>query len=187
MTHRERVLKALGLSEPDRVPLFYRDVPEVEERLLRDLALQNTEELLQHFDIDFRWVAPEYTGPSLTDHDTGLRRDIWGVEYRYSRFSDGAGYWEVARHPLADATDPEALADYRWPTLDWFDFSTLAEQAKAFEEYAIMTSPGFASPGIVTSTIVPLAGHNGAGRRVLRRPDTQLPGRYSHREYRGHV
>ena len=158
MTHRERVLMALGLSEPDRVPFFYRDVPEVEARLLRDLGLQNTEALLEHLDIDFRWVAPEYTGPPLAGEDAGLQRDIWGVEYRYSRFSDGAGYWEVSRHPLADATDPGELKDYCWPSMDWFDFSALAGQAMACEEYAIMTSPGFASPSIFTSTILPLVG-----------------------------
>jgi hypothetical protein len=39
MTSRERVLTSLNKKEPDRIPLFYRDVPEVEKRLLRDLDL----------------------------------------------------------------------------------------------------------------------------------------------------
>ncbi len=152
------MLAALTRREPDRVPLFYRDVPEVEQRLLRDLGLRDSEELLQHFDIDFRWVGPEYIGPSLSDAEAGRRRDIWGVEYQYTRFSDGAGYWEVAKYPLADATDPKMLTDYPWPSLDWFDFSVLAEQVEAFDEYALMTAPGFASPSILTSTILQLVG-----------------------------
>ena len=62
MTRRERVLTARNHKEPDRVPLFYRDVPEVEERLLKDLDLCDQEALLRFLDVDFRWVGPEYIG-----------------------------------------------------------------------------------------------------------------------------
>lgn len=158
MTHRERVLSALGHREPDRIPLFYRDVPEVEQRLLRDLGLNDREELLRFFDVDFRWVSPEYVGPPLFDESTGRKRDIWGFEYQYIRFSERAGYWEIATHPLADADDPAELDDYPWPRIDWFDFSTLADQVKQFDEYAIMTSPGFASPSILQTPIQHLLG-----------------------------
>ena len=58
MMHRERVMVALRHKEPDRVPLFYRDVPEIEERLLKDLNLKDREELLIYLGIDFRWVGP---------------------------------------------------------------------------------------------------------------------------------
>ena len=158
MTHRERVLTALNHKQPDRVPLFYRDEPAVERRLLNDLGLKDREELLRYFDIDFRWVAPEYIGPPLADDQAGWRRDIWGVEYQFTKFSQRAGYWEAAAHPLADCSDPAALADYPWPTLDWFDFSTLPAQVKMYEEYAVMTSPGFASPGILQLPIQNLVG-----------------------------
>jgi len=67
-------------EEPDRPPLFYRDVPEVEVRLCRDLDLADREALLRRFDIDFRWIAPQYVGPPLLDERTGRRRDIWGVD-----------------------------------------------------------------------------------------------------------
>ena len=92
MTSRERVLTSLRHQEPDRVPLFYRDVPEVETRLLQDLTLPDREALLRRLDIDFRWVEPRYVGPPLDDPETGRRRDIWGVSYRYVTFSDRAGY-----------------------------------------------------------------------------------------------
>ncbi|MHC4166168.1 MAG: hypothetical protein ACYSWQ_04365 [Planctomycetota bacterium] len=65
MNPRERVLTALGRAEPDRAPLFYRDVPEVEKRLVRELGLRDREDLLRFFEIDFRWVAPAYVGPPL--------------------------------------------------------------------------------------------------------------------------
>ena len=158
MTHRERVLAAINHREPDRVPLFYRDVPEVEQRLLRDLDLTDREELLQYFDIDFRWVEPGYIGPCLSGEETGRRRDIWGAEYQYTPFRDGAGYWEVVSHPLAHVTDPKVLESYAWPSLDWFDFSTLADPLGQFADHAIMTAPGFASPGVLQSAIQALVG-----------------------------
>lgn len=158
MTHRERVLAALHHKEADRVPLFYRDVPEVEQRLLRDLNLKNREELLQFFDVDFRWVGPAYIGPPLFDEKSGRRRDIWGVESQYVPFNDRAGYWEITNYPLADADNPSALDAYPWPSIDWFDFSMLADQAKRVNDYAIMTSPGFASPGLLQHPIQALVG-----------------------------
>ncbi len=158
MTHRERVLRALNHTEPDRVPLFYRDVPEVEQRLLKDLSLRDREELLRFFDIDFRWVGPQYVGPPLSDKKTGRRRDIWGVEYQFTRFSEQAGYWEAVVHPLADCTAPEALDDYSWPELEWFDFSALRDQVGRYDDYAIMTAPDFSSPGILQTPVQSLVG-----------------------------
>ena len=149
MTPRQRVLTAMRHEEPDRVPLFYRDVPEVRERLLKDLHLKDFDALLKHFAIDFRWVEPAYIGPSLENQSTGIRRDIWGIEYKYVPFSDTAGYWEALDRPLRDVATVAELNDYAWPSLEWFDFSTLPEQVQKYDEYALMTAPGYASPGII--------------------------------------
>ncbi len=149
MISRQRVLTAMRHEEPDRVPLFYRDVPEVRERLLRDLHLNDFDELLMYFGIDFRWVEPEYIGPPLENKETGIRQDIWGIEYKYVPFSETAGYWEALSRPLMNCTKPEELNDYVWPSLDWFDFSVLAEQVRKYDDYALMTAPGYASPGII--------------------------------------
>lgn len=54
MTHKERVLKAMAHTETDRVPLMYRDVPSVRERLKKDLTLKTDDELFELLDIDFR-------------------------------------------------------------------------------------------------------------------------------------
>jgi hypothetical protein len=56
MTPRERVLEAVQHRETDRVPLFYRDVPQVSARLRRDCGLQSRDELLEVLEVDFRWV-----------------------------------------------------------------------------------------------------------------------------------
>ena len=148
MTPRDRVLKAARHEEPDRVPLFYRDVPEVEARLRRDLGLATREELLEYLQIDFRWVEPAYIGPALEEAETGHRRDIWGVEYRWVEAGHG-GQWEPVAFPLAEVEDIAALDDYPWPSLEWFDFGIVDTQLRRYRDYAIMTAPGVTSPGIL--------------------------------------
>ena len=149
LNSKERVLTAVQHKEPDRVPLFYRDVPEVNARLLKELNLPDSEALMRHLDIDFRWVAPEYVGPSLGEAKSSRIKNILGVEFYYVPFSDSGGYWEAAAHPLADWEEPAALDDYPWPSPDWFDYSTLKDQIKKHENYAIMTAPGYATPGVL--------------------------------------
>ena len=150
MIPRERVLRAVRHQETDRVPLFYRDVPEVDARLRRDLGLGSRDELLELLQIDFRWVEPVYVGPSLEDETTGHRRDIWGVEYRWIEAGHG-GQWEPVAFPLAEVEDPAALDDYPWPKLEWFDFEAVDAQLQRYRDYAIMTAPGVASPGVLNT------------------------------------
>ena len=170
MIPRDRVLTAVKHREPDRVPLFYRDVPEVQDRLLADLGLSSREELLRYLQIDFRWVEPRYVGPSLGDEQSGRIRDIWGVEYRFVSFSEAGGYWEAASNPLADCEDPAQLKDYPWPSLEWFDFSVLPEQIKKYENYAIMTAGGTASPSPLL-VIQGLCGNEKAWTDMLLNPE----------------
>ncbi len=158
MSPRERVLTALGRAEPDRVPLFYRDVPEVEERLIRELGLRDREDILRLLEIDFRWVSPAYVGPPLDDVQSGLRRDIWGVPHKYVPFSSTAGYWEVETHPLKGCDNPDDLDDYCWPSLDWFDFSAIRYQIAQYDDFAIMNAPNYSSPGVLQCPIQKLAG-----------------------------
>ena len=110
MNPRERVLTALGRAEPDRVPVFYRDVPEVGARLIRELGLRDREDLLRFFEVDFRWIGPDYVGPPLEDAQSGVKRDIWGVPHKYMSFSETAGYWEVESHPLENCGDTATIS-----------------------------------------------------------------------------
>jgi len=168
MRPKERVLTAMRHEEPDRVPLFYRDIPEVDVRLQNDLGLKSREELFQYFDIDFRWAGPKYVGPALENPATGVQRDIWGVEFKYVPASYG-GYWEPVSSPLMGQTDPAVLDDYPWPQLDWFDFSVLDAELETYRDYAIMTAPGPASPGPL-ATIQWLLGMEGALSEMLLHP-----------------
>ena len=56
----------------------------------------------------------------LEDPETGCRRDIWGVSYRYAAFSDRAGYWEPVARPLAGCTDPETGTAYTGSATNWY-------------------------------------------------------------------
>ena len=170
MTHKERVYTSMRHRMPDRVPLFYRDVPDVEERLLKDLKLETRDELLEFLGIDFRWVRPEYIGPSLKNKDTGRCKNIFGVEYKYVPAGHG-GHWEPVSFPLQNVSNPEALEDYSWPSTDWFDFSVLEGQLTKYGDHAIMTAPGVdSSPGVLT-VIQDLIGMERAMADMLINPD----------------
>lgn len=171
MKPRERVIKSLKHEETDRVPLFYRDTPEIEKRLLNDLHLKNRDELLTYLDIDFRWVGPKYVGPPLENKDTGHRRDIWGVEYEYKKINNNLGYWETVKHNLKNVEKPEDLEDYTWPKLEWLDFSQLKDNLKKYKDFAIMTAPGFSSPGILQYPIQNLLGQEKAFMDMLINPE----------------
>jgi hypothetical protein len=147
MNHKERVLKALSKDIPDRVPFFYWDVPEFGEKMMSYFGFTTRDQLLEHLDVDFRWVEPKYIGPQLVNKQKRKKKDIWGVGY--SRIQSGEyEYWHADHFPLQGITEISALDDFPWPTIDLFDFSTLDEQLTRYKDYAIMTAPGYSSPGL---------------------------------------
>ena len=169
MTPRERVWAAVNHQEPDRVPLDIGGgsstgiVVEGYEKLKEHLGVSSEtqemnkifrvawtdEEVMQRLDSDCRplglrppvnWVAP----PA----EPGTFTDIWGITWKQAFYGDGCYYWELARHPLAEATI-EDLETYPWPDpLDPGFTTGLAEDAKALYEetdYAIIADGGFKS------------------------------------------
>ncbi len=157
MNSKERVLCAINHKEPDRTPLMYRDVPEVRVRIKKDLGFQTDEELFREFGIDFRWVGPKYIGPTQEISDTE-KRDYWGVDWQYRKFSERAGYWNEKFFPMEKIESPEEAAAWPLPDLDWWDFSTLSSDCDSVKDYAIMTAPGFSSPGVLQYPIQTLIG-----------------------------
>ncbi len=147
MNHKQRVLKALNHEQPDRVPMFYWGVPEFTAKMISQLGFSGIDEMLEFLDVDFRSVEPAYTGPSLIDGEKGIKTDIWGVEYQLAGHGD-LQYWDAFKFPLKDVTDIEVLNNYPWPTTDLFDFSSLDAQCEKYRNYAIMSAPGFSSPGL---------------------------------------
>lgn len=136
MTSRQRVLAALDHTTPDRPPLNYYGTPETTAALLRRLALPDAEALLRHFGADMRYVGPRYVGPDAFTGFAGYGSggtDVWGVTWQAAR-NPYCTYYEVAGHPLADATTVAQIDAHAWPSLDWFDVSHLAEEIRRIQE-----------------------------------------------------
>ncbi|MCG8580281.1 MAG: hypothetical protein MI866_10205 [Bacteroidales bacterium] len=147
MIHKERVLKALNHEQADRVPFFYWDVPEFGVKLMEHLGFQNRDQLLEYLDVDFRWVEPDYVGKELVGDDGLSKTDIWGVGY--SKVNKGSfSFWEATRFPLEGQTDPAVLEDFNWPTTELFDFDSLPKKIEKYKDYAVMSAPGYSSPGL---------------------------------------
>ncbi len=133
MNARERVALALNHEEADRVPIDYWATSSVTRMLLAHFGLSSEEELLQHLDVDFRYIpGPQYVGPEPRVRQDGSEEDHWGVPR--VRIEVGSGertsvYREVRDFPLRDARSVEELTDYpKWPNLDWFDYDCVGRQ-----------------------------------------------------------
>ncbi len=134
LSSRERVLYALNHEEPDRVPIFFGAsgattmLAPAYDRLKAYLGLQSEtqvfwralqyalldEEVMLRFGADGRLLQPG-PAPSTLERDLpdGSFFDAWGIHWRRS---PGCAYYEIAEHPLAQATI-EDIARYPWPNL----------------------------------------------------------------------
>ncbi|MBM3333847.1 hypothetical protein FJY63_04225, partial [Candidatus Sumerlaeota bacterium] len=136
MDARQRVALALDHKEPDRVPVDYWATTAVTARLLDHFGFSCEEQLLEHFDVDFRYIeGPRYVGPAPEVHPDGSVDDHWGVPR--VRVEVGLGgqtsvYHEVIVFPLKNAATVAQLRDYpKWPDPDWFDYDCVAAQVAA--------------------------------------------------------
>jgi len=147
MHSKERVLTAIGLGRPDRVPLDFGANAATLARLHHDLGTSTHRELLDrlHVDIlDLRGVVdPIYRGPIPKERwlPGDVKENYWGWRTRVMQTAMGPEECYVD-FVLSGATSVEQLASHPWPAPDWFDFSNLAEQldADAWRDLAIMAS-----------------------------------------------
>ncbi len=135
---RERVFLALNHEEPDRVPIDYWATPEMTSRLLDRFGFPSSEALLEHFDVDFRYIeGPEYVGTEHIRSD-GSKEDHFGVPRKFVSYGDGGisgEYSEVVEYPLERATSVDEIESYpKWPKAEWFDYACVREQARAAKD-----------------------------------------------------
>ncbi len=143
MQPRERVRQALAHHEPDRVPVDYWASPQFTPKLLAHFGLASQEELLGRLGVDLRYVlGPSYTGLELRAYPDGTSEDLWGVRRKTVTVVGPAFEWtykEVVESPLAGATTPAEVAAYgRWPSPDWWDYSSLPEQCQRAGDHAVV-------------------------------------------------
>jgi len=133
MTPRERWLAVLRHERPDRVPMDYWATEEATRALLEHLRCADVWAMYERLHIDHVIdVAPRYAGPPLAP-DT----DMYGCRYAPVRYATGS-YLECVSHPMAAYNSvAEIEAHYVWPSPDWFDYSTIPEQVRGRERFAV--------------------------------------------------
>jgi uroporphyrinogen decarboxylase len=152
---RERLLWALDHREPDRVPFDlggtglstihvtayhnlrrHLGLPRVEPRVafVAEQLVLVDEDMAERLYSDVRPVLPgsasafEYVLRDEGEYEAYT--DEWGIGWRKPK--DGGFYYDMYRHPLADATSLAELKAYSFPDpLDEGRFATLRAQAEA--------------------------------------------------------
>jgi len=146
MSSKQRVVSTLNHQQPDKVPVDYWAVPEVDKILLEKFRLENKEDLLNIFQVDFRYVKPVYTGSHFEEQPDGsLHRkltdgifvDIWGVQRKEIKWAKGK-YLEVIRSPLAEVENVREIEDYPLPEIKSFDYHSLPDQCGKHDSFAII-------------------------------------------------
>lgn len=133
MTSKERVLKALGKKETDRIPVHYEGTPEVNHMLLEAMNLENMEQLRQVLGDDLRYVEPDYIGPTLETFPDGSVQGYWGERYKYKSY-DGGAYLEPVYLPFGNVFEMKDLDQTRFPTADLFRYDNFHEKCMAFDD-----------------------------------------------------
>jgi len=132
LSHRDRVRLALDHRPTDRIPIAMvcsrinapaHDALAAHLRQTRDVTV---EEYLAPL-LDIKEVAPQYVGPAL-----GEGESYWGVIRKPVSYGP-ACYMEIAHYPLAAAETIDDLDSHRWPTTEWFDYSSLPDQIAAID------------------------------------------------------
>jgi uroporphyrinogen decarboxylase len=148
VTSRERVTRAMQRLEIYRVPLDLGcgGVNSAIDELYSHFDTRAREEVWKAMDIDIRHVGPVYVGPEGKDFigwDTETDTLFGGTEYMdidYEGSGGIAGTYsdDLGHRPFRDFTSVEEIESYEWPSVDWFDFSTLPEQCEKRKEYALV-------------------------------------------------
>ena len=134
MISRQRVLTALDHKQPDRAPVDYWAEPCVTERLLKDLALQDQDALLDYLNVDIRGLSA--IEPPLRELPGGIRENFWGERWKKVDVL-GTEEWFHVEGALGDAETIEDLERFDWPTPDRFDYGPLEKQCRRYEGYAL--------------------------------------------------
>lgn len=132
MISRDRVIKTYNFEIPDRIPLdFCADDP-VYDALIEKVGVNNQLELMEYFNIDFRWARPKWIGPQMKDLK-GRRTDYFGIP------REGVDFGYAVEHPLAGIESIDDIERYNWPKAEYYDYGVFAEEAKIFSQqgYAV--------------------------------------------------
>ncbi|HSV30965.1 MAG TPA: uroporphyrinogen decarboxylase family protein [Atribacteraceae bacterium] len=128
MTSRERVRSACLRGGYDRIPVKHEGTPEINQLIKEHFGLINDEQLRLVLGDDFRYVEPAYIGPPLKTFPDGSMEGYFGERYQYREF-EGGKYLESVYRPYEGINDVRDLDRSHFPSADWFDYSTIYQQA----------------------------------------------------------
>ncbi len=145
MNSKERVMCAIELQEPDRVPMDFSANETVIQRLKSDLGLNSYRDLvcfLKSDIVDIRGVIdPAYKGPVPFERNLGkgVTENFWGWRTKIKQTATGPERM-FCDFVLKQAANIEDLSKHNWPKADWFDFSDMKEKLTDWNDLAVMAS-----------------------------------------------
>jgi uroporphyrinogen decarboxylase len=142
MTSKERVLTALEHKQPDRCPCDYLGTPEVDEKLKGHFQTDSMAVALEKLGVDIRVVDAPYIGPRLRKWDDGRFENYWGSIRKPVR-NEAGSYDEAVGLPYAEFKSVQDVERFRWPKVEWFDYSKIAADCERYSDYAVV----FGQPG----------------------------------------
>ena len=145
LTSRQRVLNALAYKGCDRLPTFYQATPEFDAELKQYVGVSDAQAgdltpddaLDAVLGVDMKDIGPRYIGPELRRFPDGSWEGVFGERYNNIPYELGT-YPEAVYLPYAGIDDVAELDTLRFPTADWHDYSTLAEQCARWPDHAIV-------------------------------------------------
>ncbi|MHC4638253.1 MAG: uroporphyrinogen decarboxylase family protein [Planctomycetota bacterium] len=142
MTSKDRVFAALEHRQPDRCPCDYIGTPEVDAKMKEYFQTSDMDFVLEQLGSDLRVVDAPYVGPELRTWDDGRFENYWG-SIRKPVTNEAGTYNEAVELPYAAFRSVEDVENFKWPKVEWFDFSKVAEDCKKYSDYAVV----FGQPG----------------------------------------
>jgi uroporphyrinogen decarboxylase len=125
MNSRERWKSVLARKPVDRVPCDIWATEEVFKKLADELRCEDRWGVIDVLEIDAPYTAfPQYSGPGLPEN-----QNFWGVGFKSVSYGSGT-YSEAVGHPLACCETVADIHNYKWPVMDWFDFSKMKNQCQ---------------------------------------------------------
>ena len=156
MDSKTRVLTAINLEKPDRVPCDFHATPVVQSRLYEYFGIDSYRQLMERLGVDIidirGIIDPLWKGPvpQIVELPGGVKQNYLGwqmkaVDTEFGRVESHCGYI------FENAEDIQDIEAFNWPSVDWFDFSNMNVLLDEYRDYAIMASGAsvFQHPALV--------------------------------------
>jgi uroporphyrinogen decarboxylase len=145
MNSRERILATIAGKATDRVPCSFYATDAVARRLAEHFGAGSHREVLDRLHADMfnirGFIDPVWKGPFPKNREiaSGVTENYLG--WRTKRVQTEYGFEEFhCDHVFATAQTPEDIDRFRWPKVDWFDFSAMPGQLRReYDGLATMT------------------------------------------------